>query len=220
MAATAASYPRRVGKTHKTNVARGSPESARSPRSRGQAQVARMDSHHDMVQRERDAAANAPAVKYFAYSTILDRAAFEEWRDQHGYGGFQLPTGQLARADGIGLVYDFPSRWWGGRVAGLEDRAGAHVFGLLFEIPGIDWPIVRHKEGAITGMAVERAVRITTLAGPGGGAAVDALAFTTAPARARKDGPVSERFAEALVRGARAAGLPESWLGELAAGAR
>jgi gamma-glutamylcyclotransferase len=174
-----------------------------------------MDNHHDMVMRERERAASAPPVRYFAYSTVLDRAAFEEWRDQHGYQTFALPAGQLAEAVDVGLVYDFPSRWWGGRAAGLADRPGAHVFGLLFEIAGVDWPIVRHKEGAITNMAVERPVRVRV-----GGQELDAVAFATRPERASSDGPVSQRFVEALVRGARSAGLPAAWIEELERSAR
>src|SRR3712207_6937317 len=45
----------------------------------------------------------------FAYSTILDRAAFEEWRAQHSYDFFELPEGKLAEALDVDLVYDFPS---------------------------------------------------------------------------------------------------------------
>jgi len=95
-------------------------------------------------------------------------------------------------------------------VAGLEDRPGATVHGLLFEIAPKDWPIIQHKEGAITGMCIEREVRVRTPAGES-----TAVAFTTAPGRKSLDGPVSPRFVEALIRGARAAGLPEAWVGSL-----
>ena len=174
-----------------------------------------MDNHYDQVQQLRAQAKDLPSRLYFAYSTILDRAAFDEWRREHGYTSFELPKGQLAEAHGVELVYDFPSRWWGGRVAGLAEKPGATTHGLLFEIAGADWPIVQHKEGAITGMCVEREVRVQA-----GGKDLKANAFTTNPARARRDGPVSERFVEALERGARAAGLPEAWLQSLRSGAR
>lgn len=172
-----------------------------------------MDGHHEIVMKARAAAAAAgtPARTYFAYSTILDRAALEEWQGQHGYAEFKLPAGELAVGLDLALVYDFPSRWWGGRVAGLADRAGSTVHGRVFEISGADWPIVMHKEGGITGMSVERPVRVRTAAGE-----IEAIAFTTAPARARTDGPVSARFVEALVRGARAAGLPDDYVAGLA----
>jgi hypothetical protein len=172
-----------------------------------------MDAHFDQVMRLRAELAlrEAPPRRYFAYSTVLDRIAFEAWRAEHGYGSFDLPEGVVAEALDVDLVYDFPSRWWGGRVAGLEDRPGATVFGRLVAVAGVDWPIVQHKEGAITGMCVERPVRVLA-----GGERLEATAFTTNPGRASLEGPVSPRFVEALVRGARAAGLPEAYVERLA----
>jgi len=169
-----------------------------------------VDAHYDQVMAARERLEDGPPRAYFAYSTVLDPAAFEEWRHQHGYDFFRLPSGTRAEALDLGLVYDFPSRWWGGRVAGLEGRPGGVVHGVLFEIGPRDWPIVQHKEGAVTGMCVEREVRVRT---PGGERT--ATAFTTAPARRSLDGPVSARFVDALVRGARAAGLPEGWVAAL-----
>lgn len=172
-----------------------------------------MDSHYDQVMKAREQAAATGPRMYFAYSTILDRAAFEEWKQQHGYAAFQLPEGKPAEALDVALVYDFPSRWWGGRVAGLADKPGASIWGRLFEIPGGDWPIVQHKEGAVTGMCVEREVRVRV-----DGREVKSLAFTTHPQRASTDGPVSQRFVEALVRGAQSAGLPADYVERLRSG--
>jgi hypothetical protein len=169
-----------------------------------------VDAHYEQVMAARERLAEGPPRAYFAYSTVLDPAAFVEWRHQHGYDFFQLPPGERAEALDLGLVYDFPSRWWGGRVAGLEDRPGAGVHGLLFEVAPKDWPIVQHKEGVITQMCVEREVRVRTAAGER-----TATAFTTAPGRRSLEGPVSLRFVEALIRGARAAGLPEEWIASL-----
>jgi AIG2-like family len=170
-----------------------------------------MDSHYDQVMQQRDqTSTEGPARRYFAYSTILDRAAFDQWKAEHNYGFFQLPEGKKVEAVDVGLVYDFPSRWWAGRVAGLEDRAGATVHGVLFEIAPKDWPIVQHKEGAVTGMCVEREVRVRA-----GGQELTATAFVTNPARRSLDGPVSQRFLDALERGARAAGLPEAYVTSL-----
>jgi gamma-glutamylcyclotransferase len=171
-----------------------------------------MDAHFDQVQKARQLARGGKPRNYFAYSTVLDRQAFEEWRSQHGYLEFELPEGQLAEARGLGLVFDFPSRWWGGRVAGLADAPGQRVCGRLYTLAAEDWPIVQHKEGAITGMCVEREIEVHVA-----GAPVRAVAFTTAPARRSLDGAVSARFVEALQRGARAAGLPEAYLEELRA---
>ena len=147
---------------------------------------------------------------YFAYSTILDREALEEWKEHHGASFFELPEGTLAEALDVDLVYDFPSRWWGGQVAGLVDRPSASVWGRLFEISEPDWPVVQHKEGAISGMCVEREVRVRA-----GGKEVRAWAFTTNPKRASQEGEVSRRFVEALVRGAQSAGLPAEYVERL-----
>src|SRR6266545_2131743 len=104
-----------------------------------------MDAHRDQVARRRAELAGSAPRLYFAYSTILDRAAFEEWRGQHGYEDFKLPAGRVAEAVDVDLVYDFPSRWWGGRVAGLSDRPGARVWGVVYEVAGADWPVLEHK---------------------------------------------------------------------------
>jgi gamma-glutamylcyclotransferase len=172
-----------------------------------------MDSHYDQVMKARSTADTAASKLYFAYSTILDRAAFEEWRGQHGYDFFELPEGKLAEALDVDLVYDFPSRWWGGRVAGLADAPGKSVHGRLFEIGGKDWPIIQHKEGAVTGMSVERLVRVRVE-----GQELQATAFVTSPRRASTEGPISQRFIEALVRGAQSAGLPAEYLERLRRG--
>ncbi len=172
-----------------------------------------MDSHHDQVMKARETA-HGPSRLYFAYSTLLDREAFEEWRDQHGYDFFDLPEGQIARAEGLSLVYDFQSRWWGGRVAGLADTPGSVIWGRVFDIAARDWPIIQHKEGAVTSMCVERSVRVQL---EGSDQTVEATAFTTNPRRASDHGPISRRFIEALVRGAKAAGLPEDYVQKLAA---
>ncbi|MFY2561950.1 gamma-glutamylcyclotransferase [Corallococcus terminator] len=172
-----------------------------------------MDSHYDMVMKAREGADPNAKRLYFAYSTILDRAAFDEWKQQHSYGFFELPEGRLAEAVDVDLVYDFPSRWWGGRVAGLADASGGQVFGRLFEIRGQDWPIVQHKEGFVTGMCVERTVKVLV-----DGQEVEATAFVTNPRRAARDGQVSPRFVEALVRGAQAAGLPADYVERLKRG--
>lgn len=75
---------------------------------------------------------------------------------------------------------------------------GANVYGLLFEIPIKDWPIIQHKEGVVTGMSIQKRtinVQVDDLT-------VEATAFVTSPDRANLSGPISNRFLEALIRGA------------------
>ena len=173
-----------------------------------------MDSHHDQVMKARAGAGSGTRL-YFAYSTLLDREAFDGWRAQHGYEWFTLPEGRLAEAQDVAVVFDFPSRFWGGRVAGLADRQGATVFGRLFEIAEKDFPVIQHKEGAVTGMCVEREVKVKV-----GEELLTAVAFATNPARARSDGEISKPFVEALLRGATSAALPAAYLESLRAAAK
>ena len=49
------------------------------------------------------------------------------------------------------------------------------------------------------------------------GKQVDAVALTPAPSRASTAGPVSEPYADALARGAKAAGLPAAYVARLEA---
>lgn len=170
-----------------------------------------MDAHYSKVMNAREAIQDQSIKLYFAYSGVLDQVAFEQWRIEHSYHFFELPKGRLAKVENLDLVFDFPSRWWGGRVAGLVDKAGSVVYGMLFEIPAKNWPVVQHKEGVITGMSVEKTVHVSV-----DGQHLEAIAFTTAPNRVSLQGPISEAYIEALVRGAKQSGLPEEYIKSLA----
>lgn len=163
----------------------------------------------------REAIQDSGSKWYFAYSGVLDREAFEQWKEEHSYHFFTLPEGQVAEAANLDLIFDFPSRWWGGRVAGLIEKASASVFGRLFEIPAKEWPVVQHKEGVVTGMSVEKKIKVKV-----DGKEIEAIAFVTSPQRQSLDGPVSDRYVEALIRGARQSGLPESYINSLPAKAK
>lgn len=169
-----------------------------------------MDAHYNKVMKDRSAITDTSPRLYFAYSGVLDRQAFEIWREEHSYQFFHLPEGKVAEAKDFDLVFDFPSRWWGGRVAGLVEKNNSSVFGRLFEIPAMDWPVIQHKEGFVTGMAVEKT--ITVFAGE---KSYEATAFVTSPHRASLEGPVSQRFVAALISGARQSGLPETYISSI-----
>lgn len=169
-----------------------------------------MDAHYHKVMDARQKITDTKTKLYFAYSGVLDREAFEQWREEHSYNFFELPKGEIAQATDVGLIFDFPSRWWGGRVAGLVDQKGSSVYGLLFEIPANNWPVVQHKEGVVTGMSIERPITLQV-----NGKTVEAIAFTTTPARASTLGPVSTDYVEAIARGAALAGLPADYIEQI-----
>src|SRR5258707_15430415 len=81
-----------------------------------------MDSHYDQVMKARQAQAEASTRLYFAYSTILDRRAFEQWRQEHGYSFFDLPAGEEGGGVDVGFWGDFTPRWGGGG----GDGGGGH----------------------------------------------------------------------------------------------
>src|SRR5258707_13652544 len=84
-----------------------------------------MDSHYDQVMKARQAQADADTRLYFAYSTILDRRAFEQWRQEHGYTFFDLPAGKVGGGGGGGFVYPVPPRRGGGGGGGVGGPAAA-----------------------------------------------------------------------------------------------
>lgn len=169
-----------------------------------------MDAHYHKVMQAREQIKDSGTRLYFAYSGVLDRNAFEEWKHEHSYQFFNLHEGQVAAAHNYDLIFNFPSRWWGGRVAGLCEQKGATVFGRLFEIPAVNWPVIQHKEGVVTGMSVEIKIKVEV-----DGKEVEASAFVTSPQRANTEGPVSERYIEALIDGAKQAGLPTTYIESL-----
>lgn len=169
-----------------------------------------MDAHYHKVMKARDQIKEDGTKLYFAYSGVLDRRAFEEWKEEHSYQFFDLPTGVVAYAEDYDLIFDFPSRWWGGRVAGLTTSKGSAVYGRLFEIPAVNWPVVQHKEGVVTGMSIEVPIKVKA-----DGKIYEAIAFTTSPQRANTQGPISERYIEALIDGAQQSGLPEDYIANL-----
>ncbi len=169
-----------------------------------------MDAHYSKVMKAREEISETGSRFYFAYSGVLDQEAFNQWKVEHSYHFFDLPKGQLAKIENMELIFDFPSRWWGGRVAGLTEKTKSEVYGLLFEIPVKNWPVVQHKEGVITGMSVEKKVQVKM-----GDKTIDAIAFTTSPMRASLEGLVSQAYVEALIRGATQAGLPDFYVKSL-----
>ena len=171
-----------------------------------------MDAHYFKVMEAREAIKDTGKRLYFAYSGVLDQEAFLIWREQHSYTFFDLPRPKVAEVLDMEMVFDFPSRWWGGRVAGLVPKTGASVFGLLFEVEAKNWPVIQHKEGFITSMAVEKEVTVRV-----DGIECKATCFVTNPQRASMDGAISGRYLEAIVRGAEKSGLPASYIEKLKA---
>ncbi len=158
-------------------------------------------------------ASSAPQTRpYFAWSVVLEGAERAAGLQRQGHGGFRLPAGTVAEARGLDLAYTQASERWGGRVAALVRKPGAAVFGLLFDVPVSDWPILRAMESGHAGECVELEVEVRA-----GEKTVKATALTPPPERATSAGPVSQRYANTLAKGAREAGLPAAYVTKLEA---
>ncbi len=159
-------------------------------------------------------APTAPDFTWFVYGSSLDRAAFAAWASEHGYALPDLSAARPARLPGYRLAFDVVSRFWGGAVASLAEAPGDAVEGLAVRLPGAARGLVEHKEGAVSGLFVP--VDVVVL-GPAG-EAIPAVAWRAAPGRRLShDGDPSPSFLEAVLRGARAAGLSASWIARLEA---
>ena len=150
---------------------------------------------------------------WFIYASSLDLDAFAQWTAQHGYPMPDFSRALPARLSGYRLCFDVESRFWGGAVASLKDDPHGAVEGLALRLPGSARGLVEHKEGAASGLYLPLQVAVVPLSG---GAALDALAFRSNPARAlAQEGKPSVRFLETLVKGAKSAGLSDSYVADL-----
>jgi hypothetical protein len=78
-------------------------------------------------------------------------------------------------------------------------------------MPGEARGLVDHKEGAVSGLYEPVAVTLETATGP-----LPALAFRVARSRRLPaEGAPAPAYLDVLLRGARAAGLPDAWIARL-----
>lgn len=158
-------------------------------------------------------ASAGPDFTWFVYGSSLDREAFRAWAGEHGYAVPDFSRAVAARLEGWRLSFDVVSRFWGGAVGSLAAAPGARVEGLAVPMPGTARGLADHKEGAISGLYRPMDVRVVPL---GGGGPIGAAAYVASPERrlASEQAP-SPAWLDAVIRGARAAGLSAEWVAEL-----
>jgi gamma-glutamylcyclotransferase len=149
---------------------------------------------------------------WFVYGSSLDRPAFAEWAESHGYVLPDLSRARPARLHGYRLSFDVLSRHWGGAVASLAAAEGDWVEGLAAPMPGAARGLVDHKEGAVSGLFAPFRVTVREA----DGREVEAVAYRAAEGRRLPaEAPPSPAYLEVLLRGGRDAGLSAEWLGRL-----
>ncbi|HUK67091.1 MAG TPA: gamma-glutamylcyclotransferase [Anaeromyxobacteraceae bacterium] len=150
---------------------------------------------------------------WFLYGSSLDRESFLAWAREHGY---LLPPFEKAfpsRLDDYRLGFDVASRYWNGAVGSLLPAPGSRVEGLALPMPGAARGLADHKEGAVSGLFRACEVLVSPLAG---GPKVAAVAYVASPDRRCPEAEApSAAWLEAVLRGARAAGLTSGWIAEL-----
>jgi hypothetical protein len=150
---------------------------------------------------------------WFVYGSSLDRTAFAEWAQVHGYVVPDFAGARPARLVGWRLAFDVVSKFWGGAVASLAEAPGQFVEGLAVPMPGAARGLVEHKEGVVSGLftAVDVTLRPVDAGPP-----VPAVAFRTAPGRRLSvEAPPSPAYLAVMVNGARDAGLTAEWQASL-----
>jgi hypothetical protein len=164
----------------------------------------------NVVGRAHEAVAG-PGFTWFVYGSSLDRDAFGDWARDHGYRVPDFSAARPARLRDWRIAFDAPSRMWGGPVASLAEAPGDAVEGLAVPMPGEARGLVDHKEGAVSGLYDPVPVTLETAEGP-----VPALAFRVAGSRRLPaEGAPAPAYLDVLLRGARAAGLPDAWIARL-----
>ncbi|ABC83792.1 gamma-glutamylcyclotransferase family protein [Anaeromyxobacter dehalogenans] len=159
-------------------------------------------------------ASAAQPFTWFVYGSSLDPEAFAAWARDHGYAPPDLGQGRPAALPGFRLAFDVVSRFWGGAVASLTEAEGETVEGLALALPGAARGMVEHKEGVISGLYAPQEVTLRLA----DGTEARAVAFRAAPERRLpRDAPPSPAYLDAVIRGARAAGLSAAWLRTLEA---
>lgn len=157
------------------------------------------------------------AFRYFAYGSALDDTHVRSWAEDHGHPPDLLAEDGLpAAVDDHALAFTVASRYWGGGVGTLEPRPGAVVLGMLFELDDAAAEVIRHKEGARTGLYREVRVEVRVVMGGHEGATMQLLEASAFVATSPGE-PVapSARWLDAVITGARARRLPATWIAEL-----
>jgi hypothetical protein len=146
---------------------------------------------------------------WFIYGSSLDGEAFGAWAREHGYEVPDLSRGYPARLEGWRLAFEVASRYWGGAVGNLIAAPNRSVEGLALPMPGSGRALADHKEGANSGLYQAIEVTVVPLAG---GTPTPAVAYVARPdRRLPAEAPPSPAWLDAVLRGARAARLSDTW---------
>jgi cation transport regulator ChaC len=139
---------------------------------------------------------------YFAYGSNMDPVQMSD----RAPGGRAIGAARLA---GWRLTFTRDSPGWGGGVGHIEHDRGDEVWGVLWEVTSADLAALDDYEGVAAGAYVRATVAVEH-----DGVERDALVYVAVPRGFKQP---SKRYVDALVRGAEAHGVPETYVERLRA---
>lgn len=151
-----------------------------------------------------------PGFRYFAYGSNLSEPRLHE----------SCPSARfeaIARLPGYRLAFTRRSERWGGGVADIRPDPAAEVRGVVWRIDAEDRDALDRQEGVHASPPRYRRIEVAVTTADG--EALECLAYQVATLEAEHIAP-SAAYLETMLRGARAAGLPETYVAAIEAIAR
>jgi hypothetical protein len=143
---------------------------------------------------------------YFAYGTDMNPAQMAERSPGHRTMG-------VARLRGHRLIFPRFSRTWGCASASIEPSPNDAVFGVLYDVPHDDIPILHHHQGYDPDGPLElnrHTLREVNVLRMGGSEPVKAITYVATPDA--PDALPSKAYMNTVIDGARYHGLPRAYL--------
>ncbi len=150
---------------------------------------------------------SAAGFRYFAYGSNLGEARLHE----------NCPSARIeaiARLPGYRLAFTRRSERWGGGVADIRPEAGAEVRGIVWRIDAAEGDALDRQEGVHATPPRYRRIEVAVTTETG--EVLDCLAYQVVEPQAEHIAP-SEAYLGTMLRGGRAAGLPEAYLARIEA---
>ncbi len=154
---------------------------------------------------------DAPSgFRYFAYGSNLSEARLHE----------NCPSARLetiARLPGYRLAFTRRSERWGGGVADIRPDPAGEVWGVVWRIDAEDGAALDRQEGVHASPPRYRRIEVSVTTPSGD--LLECLAYQVVEPEAEHIAP-SAAYLGTMLRGARAAGLPEAYVARIEAIAR
>ena len=148
-----------------------------------------------------------PGFRYFAFGSNLSEARLHE----------NCPSARLeaiAWLPGYRLAFTRRSERWGGGVADIRPDSAGEVWGVAWCIAATEGEALDRQEGVHASPPRYRRIEVAVTTADG--EVLDCLAYQVVEPQAEHIAP-SAAYLETMLRGGRAAGLPEAYIAQIEA---